>query len=79
MTCAAVFLPARGSARNKGSRKTAKPVSSSALRFEMTCGPPPETASMNFEGSRWIVWVIESLTAVAAGPSASCRATRVRP
>jgi hypothetical protein len=29
----------------------------------MIFGQPPDTASMNFEGSRSMVWTIESLTA----------------
>ncbi len=33
----------------------------------MTFGQPPDTASMNFEGSRSMVWVMESLTAVSLG------------
>ena len=35
----------------------------------MTFGQPPDTASMNFEGSRSMVWVMESLTAVPLGSS----------
>ena len=34
------------------------------LGAEMTFGQLPDTASMNFEGSRSMVWVMESLTAV---------------
>src|SRR5579863_10247135 len=41
-----------------------EPVSSRDLRLERTFGQPPETAAMNFEGSRSMVWVMESLTAV---------------
>jgi hypothetical protein len=35
----------------------------------MIFGHPPETASMNFEGSRSMVWVMVSLTAVPLGSS----------
>src|SRR5262249_40164265 len=45
------------------------PVSSSDFRLERTLGQPPETAVMNFEGSRSMVWVIDSLTAPALGSS----------
>src|SRR5579863_6840575 len=44
-----------------------EPVSSRDFRFEMIFGQPPDTAAMNFEGSRSIVWVMESLTAVPLG------------
>src|SRR5208283_5113612 len=33
----------------------------------MTFGQPPDTASMNFDGSRSMLWVMESLTAVPLG------------
>ena len=33
----------------------------------MIFGRPPDTASMNFEGSPSMVWVTESLTAVLSG------------
>src|SRR5262249_42230984 len=46
-----------------------EPFSSRDLRLEMTFGQPPDTASMNFEGSRSMVWVMESLTDVAKGSS----------
>src|SRR5215831_18143981 len=35
----------------------------------MTFGQPPDTASMSFEGSRSMVWVMESLTAGPLGSS----------
>src|SRR5438445_12326970 len=35
----------------------------------MTFGQPPDTAAMSFEGSRSMVWVMESLTAVPLGSS----------
>jgi hypothetical protein len=41
-----------------------EPLSSSDLRLEITFGQPPDTASISFEGSRPMVWVMESLTAV---------------
>ena len=41
-----------------------EPVSSRDLRLETTFGQPPDTAAMNFEGSRSIVWVMVSLIAV---------------
>src|SRR5271170_5521176 len=46
-----------------------EPLSSRDFRLEMIFGQPPDTASMNFEGSRSMVWVIESLTAVPLGSS----------
>src|SRR5215468_2205409 len=46
-----------------------EPVSSRDLRLEMTLGQPPDTAAMNFEGSRSMVWVIESLTALPGASS----------
>jgi len=46
-----------------------EPVSSKDLRFEITFGQPPDTASISFDGSRSMVWVIESLTAVPVGSS----------
>jgi hypothetical protein len=52
----------------KGSRRTAEPVSSRDLRLEMTFGQSPATAAMHFEGSRSMVWVMESLTAVPLVP-----------
>jgi len=33
--------------------------------------PPADTATINFEGSRSMVWVMESLTAVPLGSSSS--------
>ena len=47
----------------------AEPVSSRDIRLEMTFGQPPDTASINFEGSRSMVWVMESLTAAPKGSS----------
>ena len=35
----------------------------------MTIGQAPDTAAMKFEGSRSMVWVMESLTAVPMGSS----------
>src|ERR1700751_542256 len=49
--------------------RTVEPVSSRDLRLEMTFGQPADTAAMNFEGSRSMVWVMESLTAVPLGSS----------
>src|SRR5271165_2984021 len=46
-----------------------EPVSSRDFRLEMTFGQPADTAAMNFEGSRSMVWVMESLTAVPLGSS----------
>src|SRR5262245_39625189 len=46
-----------------------EPDSSRDFRLEMIFGQPPDTASMNFEGSRSMVWVMESLTAVPLGSS----------
>src|SRR5215471_20986815 len=46
-----------------------EPVSSRDFRLEMTLGQPPDTASINFEGSRSMLWVMESLTAVPLGSS----------
>jgi hypothetical protein len=43
------------------------PVSSRDFRLEMIFGQPPDTATMNFEGSRSMVCVMESLTAVPLG------------
>src|SRR5258708_29080277 len=47
--------------------KTTDPVSSSDLRFERTCGQPPETASINLEPSRSMLWVTVSFTASSTG------------
>src|SRR5262249_9572027 len=55
--------------RRYGSSRAMEPVSSRDFRLEMIFGQPPETAAMNFEGSRSIVWVMESLTAVPLGSS----------
>ena len=49
--------------------RTAEPVSIRDFRLEMTFGQPPDTASINFEASRSIVWVMESLTAGPLGSS----------
>src|SRR5450432_3459662 len=46
-----------------------EPVSSRDFRLEMIFGQPPDTASINFEGSRSMEWVMESLTAVPLGSS----------
>src|SRR5690348_15662009 len=43
------------------------PVSSRDFRLEMTLGQPPDTASMSFEASRYMVWVMVGLTAVPKG------------
>src|SRR5579885_3402066 len=43
------------------------PVSSSDFRLEMILGQPPDTAPISFEGSRSIVWMMESLTADPLG------------
>ena len=40
-----------------------EPVSSRDFRLEMTIGQALDTAAMNFEGSRSMLWVMESLTA----------------
>src|SRR5262249_53780463 len=45
------------------------PVSISDLRLDRICGHPPETAPMNFESSRSMVWVTVSLTASPLGSS----------
>lgn len=52
-----------------GSCRAVEPVSSRDFRLAMTLGQPPDTAAMNFEGSRSMVWVMESLTAVPLGSS----------
>src|SRR5208282_2003378 len=52
-----------------GSCTAMEPVSSRDLRLEMTFGQPPDTASMNFEGSRSMLWVMDSLTDVPLGSS----------
>src|SRR5262245_9532145 len=52
-----------------GSCKTAEPVSSRDFRLDTTFGQPPDTAAMNCEGSRSMVWVIESLTTDSIGSS----------
>src|ERR1700683_2141789 len=44
-----------------------EPVSSRDFRLEMIFGQPPDTAVMSPEGSRSMVWVMESLTAVPLG------------
>src|SRR5262249_59349185 len=46
-----------------------EPVSSRDLRLEMIFGQPPDTATISFEGSRSIEWVMESLTAGPMGSS----------
>ena len=46
-----------------------EPVSSRDFRLEMIFGQPVDTAAMNFEGSRSIVWLMESLTAGPMGSS----------
>src|SRR5512146_1085434 len=46
-----------------------EPVSSRDLRLDSTLGQPPETAKMNFEGSRSTLWVTVSLTDVPSGSS----------
>src|ERR1700722_4189758 len=46
-----------------------EPVSSRDFRLEMIFGQPPETAAMNFDASRSMVWVMDSLTAVPLGSS----------
>src|SRR6202008_1532765 len=46
-----------------------EPVSSRDFKLEMTFGQPPDTASINFEGSRSMLWVMVSLTAVPVGSS----------
>src|SRR5512139_2590291 len=53
----------------KGSCRTGEPVSSRDFRLEMTIGQAPDTATMKFEGSRSMVWVMESLTAGPLGSS----------
>src|SRR6185312_8852072 len=45
------------------------PDSNRDLRLDRTFGQPPETAAINFEGSRSMVWVTESLTAAPLGSS----------
>src|SRR5581483_4862600 len=45
------------------SANAVEPVSSRDFRFERTFGHPSDTAAMRFDGSRSIVWVIDSLTA----------------
>src|SRR5260370_25004572 len=50
-----------------GSCRAVEPVSIRDFRLEMTFGQPPDTAAINFEGSRSMVWVMESLTAVPLG------------
>src|SRR5215469_13502727 len=46
-----------------------EPLSSRDFRLEMIFGQPPDTASMKFECSRSMMWVMESLTAVPLGSS----------
>src|SRR5262245_57098310 len=46
-----------------------EPVSRRDFRLERILGQPPETAPINFEGSRSIVCMIESFTAVPLGSS----------
>src|SRR5512147_2031262 len=46
-----------------------EPVSNRDFRLEMTFGQPPDTAAMKFEGSRSMLWVMESLTAAPLGCS----------
>src|SRR3984885_3601807 len=52
-----------------GSLRTAEPVSSRDFRFERIFGHPPDTAAIKVEGSRSMVWVMDSLTAVPLGSS----------
>src|SRR3979411_19969 len=52
-----------------GSWRAAEPVSSRDFRFERIFGHPPATAAIKGEGSRSMVWVMESLTAVPLGSS----------
>src|SRR6185312_17300391 len=52
-----------------GSFSTTDPVSSSDFRLEMIFGQPPDTAVISFEGSRSMVWMMESLTAGPRGSS----------
>src|SRR5215813_12981045 len=49
--------------------RTMEPVSSSDFRCETIFGQPPDTAAISFEGSRSMVWVMESLTAGPVGSS----------
>src|SRR5262244_3909112 len=66
-SCHGYSLPEWALSVGYGSGRTIEPVSSRDLRLEMTFGQPPDTASMNFEGSRSMVWVTDSLTAVPVG------------
>src|SRR5215831_10707709 len=68
-SCHGYSLPEWALSVGYGSSRTLEPVSSKDLRLEMTFGQPPDTAAMNFEGSRSMVWVIESLTVVPTGSS----------
>jgi hypothetical protein len=54
-------------------------VSSRDFKLEMTIGQAPDTAAMNFEDSRSMVWVMKSLTAGHWIPAPSCSATRFGP
>src|SRR6185437_16686486 len=47
--------------------RTTEPVSSRDFRLHRIFGQQPDTASISFEGSRSMVWVMESLTAVPLG------------
>jgi len=47
--------------------RTTEPVSSSDLRLDRICGQPPETARINSEPSRSILWLTVSLVASPAG------------
>src|SRR5499433_3943220 len=68
-SCHGYSLPEWALSVGYGSCRTVEPVSSRDLRLEMTFGQPPDTASINFERSRSMVWVMESLTAVPLGSS----------
>src|SRR5262249_10380211 len=54
-----------------GSGREMERVSSRDFSLEMPFGQPPATASMNFEGSRSMVWMMESLTAGPLGSSSN--------
>src|SRR5579872_5147952 len=46
---------------------SAVPVSSSDLRLDRICGHPPDTAAMNFESARSMLWVTVNFTASPLG------------
>src|SRR5437870_1819597 len=59
----------RSQCLDRSAARMVEPVSCRDLRLEMIIGQPPDTAVISFEGSRSMVWVMESFTARPTGSS----------